>query len=353
MMTMLNDVAALLKKAACPEDVFGDLDADRTVEKEYRRLVRIVHPDLHNNSKQAEEAFKLLGEKHKEAESKIAAGTYGDRSQPINVKIKTKTDEYAVTSRIASGDVCEVYAATNKDGKAVVLKVTRNPINNEITLNEAKQLKWLREESPAKNWKTLIHIPVLIDTFELRQGAVRKRVNVLIRHEGFFTLEEVIKAYPEGLDFRDAIWMYNRLLGALNASHKGGLVHGNIFPQHVMIHPETHNGMLIDWTYSVRRGEVFKYVIPSMKTSYPPDLLAKKSASRGIDLWESANLFIKLLGGKDNFANLDKRIQGPIRACLLGSQHRSRDVWELFSDVNIAVKSVYGSRKFRPFNMPR
>ena len=44
--------------------------------------------------------------------------------------------------------------------------------------------------------------------------------------------------------------MWRRLLTALGWAHRARLVHGAVFPEHVLIHPELHGLVLVDWCYA-------------------------------------------------------------------------------------------------------
>jgi hypothetical protein len=49
-------------------------------------------------------------------------------------------------------------------------------------------------------------------------------------------------------------WMFRRLLVALAIASEAGIVHGAPLPRHVLIHPETHGLVLVDWTAAVHTG---------------------------------------------------------------------------------------------------
>lgn len=352
-----------LKSATAPEDIFGPLAEvqNGNLHKQYRALALITHADKYTKAadkKVAEEAFKLLGEWHEKAEKKLADGTYGDRTAMTEeVTVKTKKHTYVVSTRIESGELCEVYGAKDEKGNDVVLKVTRNPANNDLVTNEAERLRWLREEAPTRKLNVMAHLPTLLDSFELKQGAASKRVNVFPHLDGYYTLEEVMENYPEGLDIRDAAWMFNRLLGALVCIQQAGIVHGAVIPSHIMVcpdKPDVHNGVLIDWSYAVKTGETISAVSTKYKAFYPPEVFEKKPATTGIDTYMAAMCLLYLLGGNVSARSFKAGsapapVQGILRACWLGPRHRTSDAFEVHKDFGEAL----GTRKFRQFDMPR
>ena len=353
----LQAIIIMLDKAVCPEDIFGVLNGEPLAIK-FRKLAKQVHPDLFPSAEKekAEEAFKSLQSWYEKAESKVAAGTYGDRAS-TEVSIQTKTDLYQVTKRLAKGDICEVYLASNKAKKDVVLKVTRTPVNNDLTANEAKTLTHMRaDDSPAKDLKIMAHIPQLLDSFELRDAKVKKRVNVLNYTPKCYTLAQVREAYPHGLQLADAAWMFNRMLGALLAAHQSHVVHGAVVPDHFIVFPEDHNGVLLDWNYAVAPGGTIKAITPAWRSFYPPEVLAKKPVQPGTDLYMAANCLMFLLGGNVQShefpSSLAYPVRGLLRSCWLSQPHRPQSAFDLHKDFGELLKAIYGRPKFRPFVMP-
>jgi hypothetical protein len=60
---------------------------------------------------------------------------------------------------------------------------------------------------------------------------LQRRANVIGRLTGFRTLAQVRAAYPRGVDPRDAAWMWRRLLVAVGAAHRAGVIHGAVLPE--------------------------------------------------------------------------------------------------------------------------
>jgi serine/threonine protein kinase len=365
--TTLKEAHRVLHKAVYVEDVFGELNGDppASLKAAYRVWAKLTHVDLYRGAaekKLAHEAFTRLQNWHAIAEDKIKSGKYGDRSAITKITVKTKTDVYIITERVASGDLCEIYSGTNQAKEPVVLKVTRTPANNDMTTNESQQLRYLWTDAPSRKLKAMLHVHKLLDTFELAQDKTKKRVNVFRRLDGYCTLQDVIDQYPEGLDPRDAAWMWNRMLTALLVTHQSGVVHGAVLPKHFMICPSTpsaHDGILIDWCYSTKQGSSLKAICPEEKFFYPPEVFAKKPAMPSLDIYMAALCMINLLGGqilKDRAVipdSVPRPIKGLLKACLLSAAHRYKDVWEVFEEFEKALKQLYGPRKFRPFTMPR
>ncbi len=225
---------------------------------------------------------------------------------------------------------------------AVVPEDVFGPLNGE-PLN-------FKTDSPVKKMDILVHIPALLNSFELRDGKVKKRVNVLAYTEECYTLAQVHEAYPDGIDLRDAAWMFNRLLGALVAAHRSNIVHGAVLPEHVLIFPKDHNAILLDWSYAVKPGIPIKAISPGRRTFYPPEIFLKKPATFSVDLYMAAFCLFFLVGGDK--AAIPTPIRGLLRSCWLGVAHRPGNAWELFEEFGKLLKALYGPKKFRHFVMP-
>lgn len=351
----LSELLTLLRSATGPEEVFGELDGDAatTLKRRYRELVTLTHPD-HNpaQARLAAEAFGLLQQWYTTAQEHLAQGVYGARPQ---LQATTRQRQYTGYTTDLRGDLCDLFSA-EADGAPVLLKAARNPRNNDLLQAEVRALR--RLERATEGQVVRAHFPTLVEHFVLRDAAgCQRQVNVLRRERGTATLAEVLRAYPQGLDPRDAAWMFNRILAALGVAHGQGLVHGAVTPEHVLIRPSDHNGVLIDWCYSVPLGEPVPAICKPYADDYPPEVLAKQPAAPATDLYMAARCMLRLLGAGGGPARLPAHVPAPLaallRACLIPApQRRPADAWELFDDFQALQQRLYGPRTFRPFDIP-
>lgn len=352
----LSDILRTLRDATRPEDVFGSLSDEPQVvlKQRYRRLAGQTHPDSHPHAKkEAEEAFKLLQTWHTKAQRKIKHGTYG---QAVQIKIASSKHEYEGYDKPFKGDLCDLYPAWSDDQK-VLLKITRHARNNDLLQAEAEHLRQIERELHADPLRA--HFPTLLERFKIRDEAgVQRQTNVLAFENDYFTLADVMSAYPKGIHPADMAWMFNRILVALSIAHRLGIIHGALIPAHIMIRPRDHNGMLIDWCYSVKSGNKIKAISRPNEVYYPPEVFAKRAATPATDIYMAAACMVALLGGNPENGHLPESIPKPIRAllrtCLIHSPHRrAQDAWELFEAFGQILRRLYGTPKFRAFEMPR
>jgi hypothetical protein len=349
------DLFELLRRATGPQDVFGPLgaDAQAALKRCYRELVTIAHPD-HNPDRVAEanDAFTRLRDWYAVAQHQVERGVYGAVQQ---ISATTKLHHYIGYEPPLQGDLCDLFPA-EVDGERVLLKVARLPRNNDLLAAEAQTLR--RIDRALAGQLVRAHFPTLVEHFLLPDAAgVRRHTNVLRAESGFVSLAEVLWAYPRGIPAPDAAWMFNRLLTALGITHSQGLVHGAVTLAHVLIRPADHNGMLVDWCYSVPVGEALKALSPPYVADYPPEVAAKQPATPATDLYMAARCLVRLLGGDGDAqslpAGVPKAIRALLRGCLLAApQRRANDAWQLFDDFHEILGRLYGPPVFRPFQMP-
>lgn len=355
MNTTFSELVDCLHQATRPEEVFGVLDGAQEValKRRYRELAAMVHPD-HNPGQavEASRAFQALQVWYTQARQRLEQSTYG---QHTYITAATALHDYVGTTPPLHGDLCDLFPCQVGSGP-VLLKVARSGSNNDLLQAEAQVLHRIERELAGQRVRA--HFPTLIEHFRLRDTEGRKHhVNVLRAEAGYVSLEEVLRAYPNGIDAADAAWMFNRILTAIGVLHNLGIIHGAVLPGHILIRPDDHNGMLIDWCYSVPLGETIKAVSPPSVAEYPPEVSARRPATAATDTYMAAACMVRLLGGNPATATLPPRVPKAIgallRACLLPSpSRRSGDAWQIFEDFQEILAGLYGPRKFRPFVIP-
>lgn len=336
--------------ADAPGEVFGDLAkmTEQELKRQFREMAQIVHPDHHMTDKAvAEHAFKLLQSWYQAALSRVG-------QSPDTIVIKSAKATYRTTAVYQHGDLADLYRA--KGGKtAVLLKIGRQPKNNDLMQAEASALRKIGRALDGDPLRA--HFPTLVDSFKMQDAARKERyVNVLAFEKEYITVADVIKAYPNGIDAADAAWMYNRMLAALGKTHALGLVHGAVLPAHMLLRLKDHNGILIDWCYAVNHGQPIKAISPAYKAHYPPEVFAKQPTTEATDIYMATVTLLQLLGGnvetKEIPNSVPKPIAALIRSCLIESPHRRpTSAWEVFDNFHEILGRLYGAPKFRPFSL--
>lgn len=298
----------------------------------YKKLVKIVHPDVvpAGLSATATAAFARL------------SGLWADvTSDPW---FSTREHSYQLGALVAAGDIANLYAV---DGDAALLKLPRRPADNDLLAAEARALSTLAADGDPKY---RAYAPRLIESFTHEDPATgaRRTANVLARQRGFVSLADVARAYPQGVDPRDAAWMWRRLLAGLGWAHRAGIVHGAVLPSHVLIHPAEHGLVLIDWCYSVRPGERIPALVAAHRSDYPPEVPGKAAASSATDIYLATRTMRGLM--KDQAPAAMRRFA---RGCLYAAPRmRPQDAWKLLAELDELLDNLYGPRRFREFALP-
>lgn len=370
----LERVTQELNSALLPEDIFGTLvgtpdEMRQAGKKIYDRFARITHPDKHRNEEDkatAGKTFVVLTAFWEAAQQKIKKGIYGDRSAGNGdpVTVHTRKREYVVEGILSRGDFCTLYHCYYPEGgdrTHGVFKVARDPRNNDRVKNEARVLKVLFSDK--ENEALRPFVSEWVDSFSYRDSgsSLIRQVNVLSWLEGFYSLKEVMSYYPNGVDPRDMAWMWRRLLVALGFAHNNGVIHGAVLPKHVLIHPEKHGLVLVDWSYAVldpeTSGERLQMINSEYEQWYPPEIADIGIPTPGLDIYMGARCMVYLLGGDPVTGNLPtlvpKAIRAFLRGCMLpGPRQRPSDAWSLKEEFDELLERLWGRRRYHPFAIP-
>ncbi len=374
MTTQFDDVATRIETATDYYGYFGPAQQNPAdhVKRTYRSNARVVYPDFHmgtDRHERAEDAFKRLTELYDQALEAARRSEYGE---PITLMTwTTKRAVHQVLRSTGHGDLCATYTSTTRPTKgssqrASFCKVAMNAADNDLLQVEATVLKRLR----GSDSKAELHpyYPELLDSFEYREaGKPTRRVNVLPNLEGFYNLAQVRRAFPEGLEAVHMVWIWRRILWALSHAHDMHVVHGAILPQHVMVLPEQHGVVVVDWCYASVTDdaavfEPIKAIVGAYKNWYPEEVFAKQAPSSATDLVMAARCMIELTGGDPLSGNYPTTNHTPrafrafFRGCLTTNQRmRPQDAIWLLSEFDQLLQDLgqpYYPRKFRKFVMP-
>ncbi|GID95305.1 molecular chaperone DnaJ [Amorphoplanes digitatis] len=311
---------------------FADLVDDapgQTAGHAYRMLVKAVHPDVAPAGRAAAATAALAR----------LARLWADRDGRV---LTTGRATYRVGEVVASGDIAELYAV---DGGAALLKLPRRPGDNDLMRAEAAALDRLASDGDPRY---RAYAPRPIESFTHEDGArARRTATIVERQNGFVSLADVRRAYPGGIDPRDAAWMWRRLLTGLGWAHRAGVVHGAVLPEHVIVHPAEHGVVLVDWCYSVAPGTPVPALVARHRAAYPPEVTAGKPATAATDIFMATGLMLRLIA--DPPAPLARFAAG----CTYDAPRmRPQDAWSLLGELDELLGNLYGPRRFRPFAMP-
>ena len=323
----LERIATHLKEARTPEDVFGT--APDAIKQSYHALAKKVHPDLFtadDDKLLAHSAFAQLIEWFRQAEEKALFGVYGRSAQII---LQTRQRNYCIEDTPTPDGIYNVYPCRfDEDGRLhlAVLKLVRSPHQNDLAQHEMLALRTLQAAPDAK--KFAAYLPRLLDAFIYQDAGGEHQAAVFDRTPGWYSLEDVRRVYPRGVDPRDMTWMFRRLLVALGFAHRNGVFHGQVTPQTVWILPEDHGLMLTGWSSAV---------------------CSLADSTAGADILGAVQSMLYISGGDANL--YPKPIQRFFRGSSLPGKRVPQDAWVLLEEFDDLIGRLWGRRRFRPFVM--
>ena len=352
------EIEIRMGNAKYPEDIFGDIKDITELNGLFRKWSRLVHPDVNGNDAKFVSLFQQLNEWKELAEQKFTSKTYGITNMLIEpIVVNLKKGIYTLTTIIGEGDISVMYSGKNKSGETVFVKIVNSPVDNALIANEYDRLVFLWTAAKTKELTVMQHIcPKPLETFSINIAGQRRAAIAFANRPDMIPLSDIIKAYPNGIDLRDAAWMFNRLLGALMIPYQAPLIHGAVVPDNVLVNIQSHNGCLIDWAFAVTPGKIITDISGTYSGYYPQEVLKKEPAHKSIDLYMASMCFLKLLGGdvgkKTIPDHVPDSIKNLLRACWLPAKRRTCDPFEMFEDLKQALEVLYGKPKFRVFSMP-
>lgn len=173
---------------------------------------------------------------------------------------------YEVLKQIGSGGFATTYLARHIIlGELACLKQNQNlsKEDTDLLLQEAKLL-----------WKIHHHsLPTLRDYLKCDDGSC-VLVMTYIEGKDLYNIVEKCGA----IETEHVCWITQRLLNSLHYLHFYGIIHGDVKPQNILIQPNEHNAVLVDYGFSTIKphrkskniGCTPAFAAPEQMTGKPP-----------------------------------------------------------------------------------
>ncbi len=361
MNTELQHIARRIAQATAPTGVFGEMSSNAeeallALTARYRALAKATHPDMYANPEDkdvAQAAFCELSEWFHKAEQQIKAGNYG--SQPhLTLQVKGRRyeiDDSFTQDRVFNSYPCR-YVEDSSEHHALI-RIVRDPRNNHLAANEVRILNILLNSRDAGKFSP--YLPALLDAFLYQDRTAERQAAVFERTDGWYSLEQVHRAYPNGVDPRDMAWMWRRLLVALGFAHSNLVIHGAVLPQNIWIEPEQHGLLVANWFAAVydpsTTGQVIPPVEPGFRSWYPGEVLNSAVPTFGTDISMSAKCMIDLLGGDIGSPAIPHAMQQFLKGSMLPGRRAPQDAWAVKQEFDDLLEALWGERTFHPFRM--
>jgi serine/threonine protein kinase len=203
--------------------------ASQTVIKAaYQALMKLHHPDHAGNTAKAKDinaAYAILSDEDKKS----------DYDNEVNDRSGTIIGSYRVLESIAEGGFGSTYKGEHiltKDPVCIKHCSQVSPAHDAILIQEMKSIWDLRHYA----------LPAMRDLQRLDDGSLA----LIMSYIPGFTLEQIVEKTGK-IEAENTAWIMERILNALLYLHHHGVIHGDIKPQNVIIQPETHSVVLVDF----------------------------------------------------------------------------------------------------------
>ncbi len=376
----VEQVLAKLTTATTFVAVFGSLPTGDVREKrgalrkQFAYLVNLVHPDHVPPimKDRAGEAVQRLTDLHAAAKVAVDAGKYevpfaaGSTVSPksAEVVLQSPTATYRLSGNpYKEGDFSVLYrGSVVGTGHDVIIKIASVPAHNTYLEAEIRTLKKFSGADPVSPvGKIGRFVPRVLDTFLVSDEDNRRvRATVLPYLDGYVAVSDIIGAFPNGLDPRDAAWIARRLLAQVLAAQAIKVVHGAIVPDHLLVSLHSHDPLHIGWVHAIEdpatTGKRITQVIDRYREWYPEEVFHKEVPDFRTDLYMAGKTIIKLLGGdvrRNTFpTSVPDQLKRIILRCVETSPaRRPSNGMQFLDEFTSVVRNVWG-KAWRPLSMP-
>jgi hypothetical protein len=239
-------------------------------------------------------------------------------------------------------------------GRPVWIHRARTETYNDLASNSLDFLRVIRSESQAKLNGSQHIFPKLYDSF-VDHG---KQAIVTRRYPGYYTIEEILREYPDGVDGPTLAWMANRMFEAIIVL---GLIHvanGALLPPYVRFYfgtemdKQRHTIRIDEWSVAARvpNEGVYPRLVGKFSgydSFYPPEL--PDQLTHVTDLAMGARCMLHLAD-----ANLPRPMRHLLKmAAADNAAARPSDVLSFMEQFRSMQERNFGTAKFHFTPMPR
>lgn len=245
---------------------------------------------------------------------------------------------YELMQLLGHGEVSQVYLAQRIGSQPYLatIKLSSSPTAAARYAREAQVLRKLWEvPGSAASTYVALRLPGVV-----AQGPVEDKPDqhalILWHPNGCWgSLAALNERFAEGLDPRHAVWIWRRLLDVLGFIHLQDWSHGDVRPEHALVHPRDHGVRLIGWA-SAQSGASAK--------------------DQAADLMRSARVILVLLSGKGYSGSVSSHVPAELarlvnQACEDEAFCRTHGAAGLDTLLQAAAKAAFGPPVFVPLHL--
>jgi serine/threonine protein kinase len=164
-----------------------------------------------------------------------------NRARHAGGDIQCAGERYLLLELLGTGEISKVYLA-RRIGAIPYLATIKLSSASTAHARYAREAMVLRELHAISSL-----LPEVVAQGPLEDDSSRQAL-VLAHPTGFWgSLADLRERFAQGIDPRHAVWIWRRMLDILRFIHAQGWSHGDVRPEHALVHPEDHAVRLISW----------------------------------------------------------------------------------------------------------
>lgn len=249
------------------------------IDAAYKVLVREYHPDKTDGDDRITKALNRAKDVLLDTKKRAKY------DKELNRLDETRIGNYHVMELIAEGGFGRTYRGEHISLKTLVCikhGINISPQDAEILMEEARSIWDLRH----------FGIPAIRDIIRLDDGSYA----LVMSYIPGPTLTKIIEK-NEMLEPEHVCWIMERTFNILKYLHYHGVVHGDVKPQNIIVQPESHTVVLVDYGLAMIRPKSDSQNIGYTPYYAPPEQVAGHVLIPRSDFYSLAMTMVYALGG--------------------------------------------------------
>ena len=239
---------------------------------------------------------------------------------------------YLLMGLLGDGEISQVHVG-RRIGMLPFLVTIKLSSASVAAKRYAREAEVLRELRAADAGGYFTHLLPEVVAHGAVEGDDSRQALVFRQPIGFWgSLAALNERYGQGIDPRHAVWIWRRILEALNLLHQLGWSHGGVRPEHALVHPGDHGVRLIGWENARSNAG---------------------TQAQAADLMRGARVVLVLLSGSSDTGMSSGLVPAELSQLVTRASHdedfcRSQGASGLDTLLQAAAKSAFGPPKFVP-----
>jgi hypothetical protein len=245
---------------------------------------------------------------------------------------------YALMETLGQSEHSHVYLARGLGliPFLVTMKLSSAPAAIDRYAREAQVLRELQQVDAAGAGAFFSQrLPEVVAQGVVEGDSGRHALVLRYPHGYWGSLAALSQVHPGGLDPRHGVWIWRRMLEMLGFLHGQGWVHGDVRPEHALVHPEDHGVRLIGWAAARRGASAHEYAR---------------------DLARSARVILVLLSGEEGAGSMPGQMHAGLAQLITRASQdedfcRAQGAHGIDTLLRAAAREAFGPPAFIPLTV--